>query len=178
MMEPVATEALARQAAPEKAWAVRGKGDQPRKVIKVAPHTDEELIAWNVTLKEKYDRMCEREQRHEALCMQDARVAVVAFGSSARIAMDAVQRSRQEGVAVGLFRPISLYPYPGQALKDLVQAGVGRLLVVEANNGQMVEDVRLAVCDKAEILHYGIGGGHIFSPDEIYREIVRVARGA
>jgi len=58
-----------------------------------------------------------------------------------------------------------------------VQAGVGRLLVVEANNGQMIEDVRLAVCDKAEIVHYGIGGGHIFSPDEIYREIARVARG-
>jgi 2-oxoglutarate ferredoxin oxidoreductase subunit alpha len=80
-------------------------------------------------------------------------------------------------MAVGLFRPISLYPYPGQALKDLVQAGVGRLLVVEANNGQMIEDVRLAVCGAAEILHYGIGGGHIFSPDEIYREIARVVRG-
>ncbi len=139
MMEPVATEALARQTAPEKAWAVRGKGDQPRKVIKVAPHTDEELIAWNVALKEKYDRMCEREQRHEALFMQDARVAVVAFGSSARIALDAVQRARQEGMAVGLFRPISLYPYPGQALKG---SGASRCRPVAGRGSQQRPDDR------------------------------------
>jgi 2-oxoglutarate ferredoxin oxidoreductase subunit alpha len=177
MMEPVDTAGVPQQTAPEKAWAVRGKGDQPRKVIKVAPHTDEELIAWNRELKAKYERMDEREQRHEAVLLEDARVAVVAFGSSARIALDAVQRARQEGLPVGLFRPITLYPYPEKALKDTVRSGVRRLLVVEANNGQMVEDVRIAVCGKAEIRHYGTGGGHIFSPDEIYSEILRSFRG-
>jgi len=173
MMEPVDTAGLPRQTAPEKAWSVRGKGDRPRKVIKVAPHTDEELIAWNRGLKAKYERMVACEQRHEAVLMDDARVAVVAFGSSARIALDAVQRARQEGMPVGLFRPISLYPYPEKALRDVVRSGARRLLVVEANNGQMVEDVRLAACGEAEIRHYGTGGGHIFSPDEIHQEIVR-----
>jgi 2-oxoglutarate ferredoxin oxidoreductase subunit alpha len=173
MMEPVDAAALPRQTAPEKAWAVRGKGDQPRKVIKVAPHTDEELIAWNRALKAKYERMTEREQRHESILLDEARVGVVAFGSSARIALDAVQRARQEGMPVGLFRPISLYPYPEKALRDAVRSGVRQLLVVEANNGQMVEDVRLAACGQAEIRHYGIGGGHIFSPDEIYEEVKR-----
>lgn len=176
MMEPVDSAGVPQQTAPEKAWAVRGKGDQPRKVIKVAPHTDEELIAWNRELKAKYERMEEQEQRHEAVFLDDARLAVVAFGSSARIALDAVQRARQEGMPVGLFRPISLYPYPEKALGDLVRSGVRRLLVVEANNGQMVEDVRLAACGNAEIRHYGIGGGHIFSPDEIYSEILRSCR--
>jgi 2-oxoglutarate ferredoxin oxidoreductase subunit alpha len=172
MMEPVNTAGMARQAAPDKAWAVRGKGDHARKVIKVAPHTDEELIAWNGELKTKYERMDEREQRHEAVLLDDARIAVVAFGSTARIALDAVQRARREGMPVGLFRPISLYPFPESALGETVRSGVERLLVVEANNGQMVEDVRLAVCGQAEIRHYGTGGGHIFNPDEIYNEII------
>jgi len=176
MMEPVYIAGVPQQAAPEKDWAVRGKGDRPRKVIKVAPHTDEELIAWNRELKAKYERMDQLEQRHEAVLLDDARVAVVAFGSSARIALDAVLRARQEGMPVGLFRPISLYPYPEKALQETVRSGVRRLLVVEANNGQMVEDVRLATCGEAEIRHYGTGGGHIFSPDEIYGEILRSCR--
>lgn len=176
MMEPVDTECRPRQTAPEKDWAVRGRGAQPRKVIKVAPHTDEELIEWNRRLEEKYGRMREREQRHEALCLAGACMAVVAFGSTARIALDAVQRARQDGLAVGLFRPISLFPYPDKALREFVKSGVSKLLVVEANSGQMVEDVRLAVCGAAEIFRYGTGGGHIFSPDEIYQQIMRTAR--
>jgi 2-oxoglutarate/2-oxoacid ferredoxin oxidoreductase subunit alpha len=173
MMEPVDMAGVPQETAPVKDWAVRGKGDGPRKVIKAAPHTDEELIDWNRALAATYARMAEHEQRHEAVLLDDARVAVVAFGSSARIALDAVQLARQEGMPVGLFRPISLYPYPEKALREAVRAGVRRLLVVEANNGQMVEDVRLAVCGEAEIRHYGVGGGHIFSPDEIYGEIRR-----
>ncbi|MGE5256482.1 MAG: 3-methyl-2-oxobutanoate dehydrogenase subunit VorB [Hyphomicrobiales bacterium] len=177
MMEPVDTAGLPRQTAPEKDWAVRGKGDQPRKVIKVAPHTDEELIAWNRELKAKYERMVEREQRHEAVLLDGARAGVVAFGSSARIALDAVQAARHEGLSVGLFRPVSLCPFPAKALKEAVGSGLRRLLVVEANNGQMIEDVRLAACGEAEVQHYGTGGGHIFSPDEIHREVVRFCSG-
>lgn len=176
MMEPVDPAGGTQPAVPTKEWAVKGRGDQPRKVIKVAPHTDEELIAWNRELKAKYERMAECEQRHEAFRMDDARMAVVAFGSSARIALDAVQCARQEGIPIGLFRPITLYPYPENALRAAVRAGTRRLLVVEANNGQMVEDVRMAVCGEAEIRHYGVGGGHIFSPDEIYNEIIRSHR--
>jgi 2-oxoglutarate ferredoxin oxidoreductase subunit alpha len=116
--------------------------------------------------------MKENEQSHEAFQTEDAEVVVVAFGSSARIALDAVLRAREEGMAAGLFRPISLFPYPQKALNKIVRQGTRKLLVVEANNGQMVEDVRVAVGASAEITHYGIGGGHIFSPDEIHREIV------
>jgi 2-oxoglutarate ferredoxin oxidoreductase subunit alpha len=176
MMEPVVTEHLPRIQAPQKEWAVRGKGKNPRKVIKVAPHTDEELIDWNRKLKQKYQRIKENEQRHEALFTKDAELVVVAFGSTARIALDAVLRARDAGMAVGMFRPISLFPYPQKALNKMVRQGTRKLLVVEANNGQMVEDVRLAVCGSAEVTHYGFGGGHIFSPDEIYREICRFGK--
>jgi 2-oxoglutarate ferredoxin oxidoreductase subunit alpha len=111
--------------------------------------------------------MRENEQRHEALLTKDAELVVVAFGSTARIARDAVLRAREEGMAVGLFRPISLFPYPQKALNKIVRQGTRKLLVVEANNGQMVDDVHVAVGGPAEIAHYGFGGGHIFSPDEI-----------
>lgn len=176
MMEPVTTEHLPRVKVPQKEWAVRGKGTNPRKVIKVAPHTDEELIDWNRQLKQKYQKIKENEQRHEALFTKDAELVVVAFGSTARIALDAVLRARNAGMAVGMFRPISLFPYPQKALEEIVRQGTRKLLVVEANNGQMVEDVRLAVCGSAEIAHYGFGGGHIFSPNEIYREIRRFGK--
>jgi len=174
MMEPVCFDMLPTITAPDKDWAVRGKGNQSRKVIKAAPHTDDELIDWNKQLKKKYLSMQEREQRYEMLQMDGASLAVVAFGSSARIALDAITKAREENMSVGLFRPISLWPFPEDALRELPAEGVRKILVVEANNGQMVEDVRLAVCSDAEVFHYGIGGGHIFSPDEIYEEIRRL----
>ena len=173
MMEPVTIDMLPEKKAPEKDWTVKGKGDRPRKVIKVAPHTDDELINWNRDLKAKYQDMQAREQRFEALYTEGAATVVVAFGSSARIVLDALMRVREDGAPVGLFRPISLWPFPEIALQNLIEQGVENLLVVEANNGQMIEDVRLAAAGKAKINQYGVGGGHIFSPDEIYREILR-----
>jgi 2-oxoglutarate ferredoxin oxidoreductase subunit alpha len=177
MMEPVDLDARAGIEPPAKDWAVKGKGDQARKVIKAAPHTDEELIEWNRALRDKYERISAREQRYDVLFTEDAETVVVAFGSSARIAMDAVIRAREEGLAVGLFRPISLWPFPKQGLEQLTGQGVVDLLVVEANNGQMVDDARLAVCGSgARVAHFGVGGGHIFTPEEIYGEIVRLAK--
>jgi pyruvate/2-oxoacid:ferredoxin oxidoreductase alpha subunit len=66
-----------------------------------------------------------------------------------------------------------LWPFPEIALKALLEQGVKNLIVVEANNGQMLEDVRLSAASDTTVVHYGVGGGHIFSPDEIYREILR-----
>ena len=173
MMEPVDIEILPEIEAPRKEWAIWGKGENPRKVIMVAPYTDEELIDWNLKLKEKYQEARDKEQRHEALYTDDASLVVVAFGSTWRIALDALMRARQEGIPVGLFRPISLWPFPEKALTALLPRAK-TFLVVEANNGQMIEDVRLAVCANAQVVHYGVGGGHIFTPDEIYREIIRL----
>lgn len=173
MMEPVDLECLPWLEPTIKAWAAQGKGDKPRKVIKAAPYTDDELIEWNRQLKKKYERCKENEQRSESLWTEDAQLILVAFGSSSRIAMDALNRARKDGVRVGMVRPISLWPFPEKALQELLPKAK-RFLVVEANNGQMAEDVKLAVCGKAEVIHYGVGGGHIFSPDEIYNEIVRV----
>jgi len=174
MMEPVDFDARPSLTAPEKEWAVRGKGNNPRKVIKAAPHTDEELIQWNRDLKVKYDQMRDNEQQYETIDSEDAKMLLVAFGSSARISLDAMKKAREENIRVGMFRPVSLWPFPEKGLKEIVSRGVRKVLVVEANNGQMLEDVRLAVCNDAKVNHYGFGGGHVFSPDEIYREIVKL----
>ena len=175
MMEPVDLERLPWTEAPQKEWAVSGKGENPRKVIKAAPHTDDELTELNRRLKEKYEKCNENEQGYESLWADDASVVLVTFGSTYRIALDALTKARADGMSVGLLRPISLWPFPEMAFKELLSR-TERFLVVEANNGQMVEDVRLAVCGEAEVIHYGVGGGHILSPDEIYDEIVRVYR--
>ena len=173
MMEAVSIDTLPEKYAPEKDWAVKGKGDHPRKVIKVAPHTDDELITWNRDLKAKYQGMKAREQRFESLYTHGASTVVIAFGSTSRIVLDALMKVREDGASVGLFRPISLWPFPEFALRELLDQGVENLIVAEANNGQMIEDVRLTASGDAQIIHYGVGGGHIFSPDEIYREIIK-----
>ncbi|MDH3877468.1 MAG: hypothetical protein OET18_06480, partial [Desulfobacterales bacterium] len=89
------------------------------------------------------------------------------------IVLDALMRVREDGAPVGLFRPISLWPFPETALQELLEQGVENFVVVEANNGQMIEDVLLAAAGEAKVSHYGVGGGHIFSPDEVYREILQ-----
>jgi len=171
MMEPVSLDARRSMAPPSRRWAVHGKGDLPRKVIKAAPHTDEALIELNRKLKAKYDTMRSRLQRYESFHTEDASIVIVAFGSSARIAYDALKAARMDRIPVGLFRPISLWPFPEDALKHLAARGARKFLVVEANNGQMVEDVRLSICGQADVHHYGVGGGHVFSPDEILNEV-------
>jgi 2-oxoglutarate ferredoxin oxidoreductase subunit alpha len=171
MMEPVHLSGREEQARPPKDWAVHGKGSGPRKVVKAAPHTDEELIQWNVDLGEKYAWMQEQEQRYELIDAEDAELLVVSFGSSARISMDAIIQAREEGMRVGLFRPVSLWPFPEDALRDQINGSVRRILVIEANNGQMVHDVHKTVCGRCPVDHFGRGGGAIFKPDEIYAKI-------
>jgi len=100
MMEPVDLDCLMQLAVPDRERVARGKGSEPRRVIKVAPHTDQELVDWNRQLKEKYAGMCAAEQRSEVLHADGAEVAVVAFGSSARIALDAVARARAGSAAI------------------------------------------------------------------------------
>jgi 2-oxoglutarate ferredoxin oxidoreductase subunit alpha len=171
MMEPVLFSPEENQKAPFKSWAVQGKGQESRKVIKAAPHTDEELIQWNVELKDKYALMQDKEQRCELLYTDDAELLIAAFGSSARICMDGIVQARKEGMRVGLFRPVSVWPFPEDALDEQINSGTKRVLVVEANNGQMVHDIKSVVSRRCPVEHFGQGGGAILKPDEIYAKI-------
>ncbi len=173
MMEPVELPEVAPQEVP-KPWALRGapKGT-PGKAIRslfMLPGEDGMLERHNYHLKAKYDRMAEREVMVEMQQMEDAEVAVVAFGTSARIAKSAIAVARSEGLRVGLIRPITLFPFPEKAIAAAAER-VKQFLVVEMNLGQMVEDVRLAVNGRAPVAFYGRPGGAILGVDDIAQAI-------
>jgi 2-oxoglutarate ferredoxin oxidoreductase subunit alpha len=121
---------------------------------------------FNWKLARKYDAICERETRYEAYHLDDAVLAVVAFGTAARVAQGAVNRARKAGFKVGLFRPITLWPFPQKELRDLTRT-VKHLLVFEMNIGQMVEDVKISVGEQATVDFHGRPGGVISTPHEI-----------
>ena len=151
-----------------KEWAARGKsGRGKRNVVTSLFLQPEELEVLNNRLQEKYRRIAAEDTRYEEYMCDDAEYVLVAFGSSARICSAAVDQAREEGIRLGLLRPITLWPFPSQAIASLSERGVKGFMSVEMNAGQMVEDVRLAVDGKAQVEHYGRTGGVIFTPDEV-----------
>ncbi len=169
MMEPVKLPEITPKRF-DKPWALRGaaKG-KPGKVIRslfMLPGEEGMLERHNYKLKAKYDRMVEREVMCETARMEDAEIAVVAFGTAARIAKSAVSQARAEGIRAGLIRPITLFPFPEKIIARAAEK-VERFLVVEMNMGQMVEDVKLAVNGRAEVSFYGRPGGAILAVEDI-----------
>ncbi|MBF0320063.1 MAG: 3-methyl-2-oxobutanoate dehydrogenase subunit VorB [Nitrospirae bacterium] len=171
MMEPFTPTPYVKPNLPDKTWALTGCANRKPNVIKTLYMGDNELENLNLKMQAKYDMMKKVETRSEATDTDDADVVVVAFGSAARIAYSAVTTLQREGFKVGLFRPVTLFPYPDEALLRLVSQGRKKFLVVELNSGQMVEDVRLAINGKAEVLFYGRPGGAQIKPNEIYDKI-------
>jgi 2-oxoglutarate/2-oxoacid ferredoxin oxidoreductase subunit alpha len=172
MKEPV-TPRRYRGKPLEKDWILTGTGGRKPRLLKSLYLNDGELTDYNWLLFKKYQRM-RREIRYEAVHVEDARLVVVAFGSVARILKNAVATVREEGMSVGLFRPITLYPFPRAALRRLA-GSVERFMALELSTGQMVEDLELAVGSDA-VDFYGRPPGSIPSPDELTREIRKVYR--
>ena len=127
-------------------WASTGKpkGGRERVVITSLELKPEIMEQRNIALQEKYRKIEENEVRYEQQYCDDAEYAIVAFGSAARLSEKAIEIARQEGIKVGLFRPITLFPFPTKEIAKLAEGKKG-ILVVEINAGQMVQDVRLAV---------------------------------
>ncbi len=170
MMEPFLTTPYVKPDLPQKTWALGGCKDREPNVVKSLFMGEGELEQMNYKLAEKYSKMKECEMRSHEVMTDDARLIVVAFGISARIAYSAVRRLREEGQKVGLLRPVSLYPFPEKRISNLA-GGSTRFLTVELNMGQMVEDVRLAVNGKSEVLFYGRPGGSMITPEDLYERI-------
>ena len=124
----------------------------------------------NIHLQRKYQECKDKETRFEAIEMDDAQYAVVAFGSMARIAEKAVELAREDGIKAGLFRPITLWPFPEKQIAELCGQCKG-ILVAEMNAGQMIDDVRLAVNGRVPVKHYGRQGGIVPDPSEIEKEL-------
>jgi 2-oxoglutarate ferredoxin oxidoreductase subunit alpha len=126
----------------------------------------------NWKLHRKFQLMEENETRWEAHLIDDAEMIVVAYGIGARIAKGAIKRLRDEGLKVGMIRPITLWPFPGKVLRDLAKS-VNNFFVFEMSTGQMVEDVKLSLEGKGQIHFYGRPGGVVPMPIELYRIISR-----
>jgi len=157
---------------PEKNWVVRGKGDGEQRVVKSLYLGDGELEAHNWKLHEKYRVLKKQEVLREEYETAEADLLVIAFGSMARIAKTAIMMAREEGIKVGLLRPITLFPFPEKAIFEQTGA-CKKVLVMELNTGQMVEDVRLSAARDAEIHFYGRppGAGSQPNPDELLDQI-------
>jgi pyruvate/2-oxoacid:ferredoxin oxidoreductase alpha subunit len=117
-------------------------------------------------LDEKYRRAQEDEPRHELYLTDDAEVLVVGYGIVSRVLRSAVEQVRNFGLRAGLFRPITVWPFPSKALAAAA-ARCRSVLVVELSTGQMVEDVRLALNGRVPVDFYGRSGGNVPGPDEI-----------
>ena len=126
----------------------------------------EEMEKNNIRFQTKYKQIEENEVRFEEIHCDDADYLIVAFGSMARIGQKAMELAREEGIKVGMLRPITLWPFPTKAIAAYADKVKG-MLVTELNAGQMVEDVRLAVNGKVKVEHFGRLGGIVPDPDEI-----------
>jgi 2-oxoglutarate/2-oxoacid ferredoxin oxidoreductase subunit alpha len=127
--------------------------------------------AHNRHLQTKYDVVKEKEVRYEMINCDDAEYIIVAYGSSARLSMKAMDLLRAQGHKVGVFRLITLYPFPTKVLFEMAEKVKG-FLAVEMSTGQMVEDVQLSVQFKKPVVHFGRVGGVIPSPEEIANAMI------
>jgi 2-oxoglutarate ferredoxin oxidoreductase subunit alpha len=170
MMEPA--ELPPMQPLPERraAWAVTGAEGRSRNVITSLYLEAKGLEALNLRLQEKLSTIAAGEVRYEEDDVEDADVIVVAFGTAARVAQTAVQRLRRQGKAVGLFRPISVWPFPSPRLMQLAYVAKA-FLVVEMNAGQMVHDVRQALGHRRPAHFLGRVGGVLPMPEDVEQEL-------
>ena len=148
-------------------WAVTGRtGMRPKNVITSLELDDDKMEANNLRFQATYRKIEAAEVRYETVDTEGCDYLIVAFGSMARIAMKTMELAAQEGIKVGLLRPITLWPFP---YKEVAQAaaGVKGILVPELSAGQMIEDVKLAVECKVPVEHFGRMGGNVPTPEEV-----------
>ena len=170
MKEPAILEPIHPPLEMDKPWMMSGAQGRPIRNIRSMYLEGDDQEELNYTLREKYERVKRDEQRFEARWTEDADYAVVAFGTSSRISLNAVRQARQEGLQVGLFRPITLFPFPVDGLRALSEH-VKRILVVEMNLGQMVDDVRSTVLPDVKVEFHGRPGGGLPTPEEVVAKL-------
>ncbi len=153
-------------------WALSGaRGREPR-LLKSLYLAEGALAEHNRQLQDKYQAM-QKEVRYEGYELQDAQVVAVAFGSIGRIVKSTVRKLRRQGKPVGLFRPISLFPFPEQALRELAAQGK-KFITIENNAGQMVEDVRLAIRGYSDSAFHGNFPGQLSKPEDFEEPILKL----
>ncbi|HXW99665.1 MAG TPA: 3-methyl-2-oxobutanoate dehydrogenase subunit VorB [Candidatus Acidoferrales bacterium] len=169
MMEPLELE-YSEIVPPEKPWAVKGTAETRKNMISSIFLEPDELEEHQRRMEAKYIRAQQTEARWEEHRTEDADLIVVGFGIVSRVLRSAVDEARKQGIRVGLFRPITLWPFPSKAL-EAVALRAGKVLVVELSNGQMVEDVRLALNGQRPVEFYGRVGGNVPTVEELLAKV-------
>ncbi len=170
MMEPLDLQLRELKPA-DKPWAVKGTPEtRPNVVTSIYLETDE-LEEQQRKMEAKYLRAQQAEPRSELINTDDAEVLLVGYGIVSRILFSTVEALRKEGIKAGLFRPITLWPYPSKSLAEAARK-VEKVFVVELSNGQMLEDVRLALDGNVPVDFYGRVGGNVPSVAEIQEHVL------
>jgi 2-oxoglutarate/2-oxoacid ferredoxin oxidoreductase subunit alpha len=152
-------------------WATTGKPKtRERNIITSLDLDPNKQEIFNHKLQEKYNVIREKEVRYEEFQTEDADYLFVAYGTSARVCMKSVQIAREQGIRVGLLRPITLFPFPSKRINELALKVKG-ILSVEMSAGQMVEDVLLSVNGKTQVKHFGRLGGIVTTPEEVVEDL-------
>ncbi len=176
MMEPVSLE-LGEVINYDKPWATTGKDNhEGRNVVNSLSLSPAQLEEWNLSRYARYEIIERDEVMYEEFMMEDAEICLVAFGIAARISKNAIMEARNKGIKVGMIRPITLYPFPKDALKKAAEK-VNSFLTVELNMGQMVDDVKLATNCAKPVYFYGRTGGVLMNPDEVLDSLEKIQKG-
>ena len=171
MMEPVEFKPY-KPVIVDKNWAATGRNGRDKNIISSIHLLPEALEKHNQHLQEKYEQIKEKEIRWQEYKTDNADIIVVAYGITARIVKNAVDMAREAGIPVGLFRPITLFPFP---YKEILNKDTKILLTVEMSAGQMVEDVRLAAAGtNIPVYFHGRMGGVVPTPEEIFEKIKNI----
>ena len=173
MMEPAELPPMRPVKRPNPDWAVTGAQGRERRILSsiYLDPEDEEVV--NLRLLKRWQPIEANEIRFKEYYLEDADIVVIGFGTAGRVSLSAVRQARAEGIRVGLFRPVTLNPYPYARVKELAER-VQAMLVVEMNTGQMLDDVMRAVAGKVPVEFYGRLGGTVPFPDEVLEEIHRL----
>ena len=174
MMEPVSLPDPTPLSADPADWATTGARRTGPRLINSIYLKPDELFQHNLKLQARFEQAKAAEVRHEAVNTDDADVVLVAYGTTSRVCRSAMDRARAAGVRVGLVRPITVSPFPYQAIADVARTARA-LLTVEMSLGQMVEDVRLAVCGATPVHFYGTTGGIVPTASAIAEEARKIA---
>ncbi|MEJ2207407.1 MAG: 3-methyl-2-oxobutanoate dehydrogenase subunit VorB [Anaerolineae bacterium] len=173
IMEPVEFPELQEPERPERPWALTGAKGRDKNIITSLYLGAQNLERENLRLQEIVAEIKANEVRYTEYMMDGAEIVIVAYGTAGRIVQTAVKQARAEGIPVGLFRPISMFPFPYEPLARAAE-NAKHMLVVELSAGQMIEDVRLATCDRLPISFFGKMGGVVPLPDDVLAEIKKL----
>ena len=177
MVEPLQFPENAFKPSIDTSWAVCGNKETKSNLVTSIFLDFDQLEDFNFNLQNKYGIIKENEVEFEEFAMEDAEIILVAYGISSRIARSAVEQARKHGIKVGLFRPKTLFPFPEKALKKIAEERECKFISVEMSNGQMMEDIILAIGCSRPVELINRMGGNLVDVENITKKVIEIAGG-